>query len=115
MSEGGNKIKQVFKLKQLPCDLKDLKPGDLHRIEFIEDDGTTKYSDWQVALNSGAPDEQGKINLKSDVVHFIIGKPEQFSITGRKDSDHYERKPVVGVPVPKAGEKKTEDPEGKVH
>lgn len=78
------KVKECFVLKQSKTKIADLKRGDIFRV-FYDEDGVEKYSDWQVALmDPGVNGEE--VDLKSDTIHMVMGRPEVMDITLRKNT-----------------------------
>jgi len=94
----------------MPAQVKDLKKGDLFRVQHEGKDGLTEFSPWQVALEDANHDEAtGNVSVQSDGVHIIMGRPEIVHLHMRHDG--MTRTPVSPEPVPERKVEPDSNPE----
>jgi hypothetical protein len=79
------KVEKVVLLQQVPGDIKTIRRGQLFRVLMKDTEGNREWSGWQVALADAVVSDNGKVEVNSDELHLIIGRPEIVNMVSQAD------------------------------
>lgn len=78
-------IKRCVILKQVEVDFREIRRGDIFRVESTDGGNNATVSEWAMAMQDSQEDPKhpGQYLVPADRVYFVVGKPETVNHTMR--------------------------------